>query len=198
MSKNSKIIPNIDASMEQVAKNVVKEKKVYDAIKIAEYIIAIANRNGDTITNLKLQKLLYYAQAWHLVKFKRKLFKDKIEAWQYGPVVRAVYYKYNENGRAPIIILGTDDEFDRNISEYINALDNDTREFMDYFLEEFMDYSASSLVAFIHKEEPWLNAFDEDNPYASKEISTKDMQNFYKKYFRPKEELEKSLNIHVI
>ena len=51
---------------------------------VAKYIIAFANYTGDVITNLKLQKLLYYAQAWFMVNNGgRKLFKEDIEVWEY-------------------------------------------------------------------------------------------------------------------
>ena len=68
-----------------------------DAKVVASYFIKKANRqsggNADfegnnDLTNLKLQKILYFAQAEHLKKYNQKLFNQDIEAWQYGPVVR--------------------------------------------------------------------------------------------------------------
>jgi uncharacterized phage-associated protein len=50
------------------------------AIDVAKYFLNWANNKGDLITNLKMQKLLYYAQAWYLVNFKKPLFSDPIEA----------------------------------------------------------------------------------------------------------------------
>ena len=53
---------------------------------------------GDLMTNLRLQKLLYFAQGWHLARFGRPLFDASIEAWPYGPVVPEVYRAYKEYG----------------------------------------------------------------------------------------------------
>ena len=55
---------------------------------------------GDTISNLKMQKLLYYAQGHFLATYKKPLFDDKIEAWKYGPVVKEVYDKFKIYGRS--------------------------------------------------------------------------------------------------
>jgi len=61
---------------------------------VTDLMLYWANRDGDLISNLKLQKLLYYAQAWHLVNFDVPLFGDSIEAWDFGPVIPNVYRQY--------------------------------------------------------------------------------------------------------
>ena len=89
--------------------------KEENAIDVAENIIKIYNEKVDKlvkeynivpeyITNLKLQKLLYYVQAISLQVFEKLAFKEKIMAWSYGPVVNEVYQKYKENqiGRAHV------------------------------------------------------------------------------------------------
>ncbi|HUZ03805.1 MAG TPA: type II toxin-antitoxin system antitoxin SocA domain-containing protein, partial [Acidobacteriaceae bacterium] len=57
------------------------------ASDIAKYFIASFQKKNKAISNLKLQKLLYYAQAWHLALYGSPLFSDSIEAWVHGPVV---------------------------------------------------------------------------------------------------------------
>jgi len=69
---------------------------------VAEYFINKANKEGKPITNKKLQKLVYYAQAWSLVLNNKKLFSDKIEAWVHGPAIRTLYSKYKDFGFSPI------------------------------------------------------------------------------------------------
>ena len=74
---------------------------MYSAETIANwFLINIDRESGDSITHLKLQKLLYYAQAWYMVLTENEaepiLFEEKIEAWTHGPVVREVYNKYSE------------------------------------------------------------------------------------------------------
>ena len=61
------------------------------AQQIADYLIAFSHSVGDPISNLKLQKLLYYAQAWYLALHNEPLFPESIEAWVHGPAVPPVY-----------------------------------------------------------------------------------------------------------
>ena len=66
----------------------------YQAIDIARYIIYICSLERKPISNLQLQKILYYIQEFFLKNERRALFIDEIEAWPFGPVVRDVYYHY--------------------------------------------------------------------------------------------------------
>lgn len=74
----------------------------YTAIDIANYIIWYVNNNFANeypLTPLKLQKILYYVHASFLVKNEgNPLFKEKVEKWQYGPVVREVYFEFKAHG----------------------------------------------------------------------------------------------------
>ena len=64
---------------------------MYKAISVAKYIINYSNSIDSPISNLKLQKLLYYVQAAFLVEEGKKCFCDEIVAWAFGPVVPDVY-----------------------------------------------------------------------------------------------------------
>src|SRR4051794_29210853 len=64
------------------------------ADQAAEYLVALSQDAGDPVTNLKLQKLLYYAQGWYLALNNDPLFNDRIEAWPHGPVVPRVYGRF--------------------------------------------------------------------------------------------------------
>lgn len=156
-------------------------KTAHDSIKaleVAKYILHFAYKRGDLITNLKLQKLLYYVQAWYLAKSKGKpLFSENIEAWQYGPVVKEVYDIYKCFGHNPINDESLTDKFNLN-EKLIRHIDS--------VLDNYMDYSASTLVKSIHQDSPWLDTY---SPNETKVISCKDMYNFYKKMFLPKEKL---------
>lgn len=137
------------------------------ALDVAQSILYIAHQAGDNITNLKLQKLLYYAQAWYLVNFDKPLFEDNIEAWQYGPVVREVYITFNKYQNKPI------SKFDK------KAIDKLTAEQVDYlkeFCAYFMKFSASELVSMTHSEQPWIEAFEQG---AQTVISIETMKTYY-------------------
>ena len=74
----------------------------YKAIDIAKKLIFLAQQDeangGECLTNLKLQKLLYYQQGYHLAAFGTPLFEENVESWMYGPVVPVVYDTYAECG----------------------------------------------------------------------------------------------------
>src|SRR5580693_2299753 len=70
----------------------------YPALTIAKWFIAWAEAEDEELSNLKLQKLLYYAQGHYLAESGRSLFTDQLQAWSHGPVVPQVYYEYKDNG----------------------------------------------------------------------------------------------------
>lgn len=140
------------------------------AIDVAKYILCIANTNGDLITNLKLQKLLYYAQAWYMVNFDgSKLFEDDIEAWQFGPVIKSIYELFKNFGRKPIILS------DEECSDY--DLTETQKSYLAEFCEKFLRYSATELVGMTHNETPWKKAYEQGNNTV---IDTDLMFEFYK------------------
>ena len=140
------------------------------ALDVSKYIICLAQRNGDIITNLKLQKLLYYAQAWYLVNNNNsKLFEDDIEAWQYGPVVPKVYNEFKSFGRKPIIL---DCDLERDFPD----LSEDDKHYLNEFCEAFFRFSATELVAMTHQEKPWIEAI---NNGVHSIINTDTMYKFY-------------------
>ena len=66
--------------------------------QIANQLLINAADSGELMTNMKLQKMLYYQQGFHLAYFETPLFDEDIEAWMYGPVVPSMYEKYKEFG----------------------------------------------------------------------------------------------------
>jgi uncharacterized phage-associated protein len=67
------------------------------ARRVAEYILFTAHERSIEMTNLKLQKLLYYCQAWYLAFLGKPLFGERIEAWIHGPVVPPVFGSFKEH-----------------------------------------------------------------------------------------------------
>lgn len=74
---------------------------MYSALEVSKYIISKCTEEGCPISNLQLQKILYYIQKSFLEN-GGEAFSDEIEAWQFGPVVPAVYYQYCGFGALPI------------------------------------------------------------------------------------------------
>ena len=126
------------------------------AFDVTELIIYLANKYGDSITNLKLQKLLYYVQAWHLVNFDKKpLFDEEIEVWDFGPVVGKVYHKFKEFKHSPITFNVKEDA----ITKIFNKK---TIDFVDYIYGKYIGFSAYDLVNMTHNEKPCIEASKND------------------------------------
>lgn len=116
------------------------------AIDVAKYFLAQVDEEiGDSITNLKLQKLVYYAQGFHLALYDKPLFEEDIEAWQHGPVIPSVYHKYKEHGSNSI--QKEDLDFD--------LFDGETKDLLDEVYEVFGQFSAWKLRNMTHEEPTW-------------------------------------------
>ena len=99
----------------------------------------------DLISNLKLQKLLYYAQGIHVALYGTPLFNDEILAWQYGPVVEKVYQTYKSNGANAIENFDAPEE---NFSKEEELT-------LQFTQKAFGQYSAWKLADMTHEETPW-------------------------------------------
>jgi uncharacterized phage-associated protein len=113
---------------------------------IAACIINLSYEKESPVSNLKLQKLLYYAQAWHLAIFKQPLFNDEIEAWVHGPVVPGVFRSYRDNRWAPIPNVENSD-----IPESIRA-------HLEEVWRVYGNLEGNDLERITHSEGPWLSA----------------------------------------
>lgn len=123
---------------------------MYRALTVAEHIINRCNKLGRPISNLKLQKILYFVQAEFLVATGHVCFAEEIEAWDFGPVVPVVYHRYKVYGSAsiPYFLTGA-----------ICRIPADDIEIMDGIIDECAKYSASKLVEITHNQTPWKKAY---------------------------------------
>lgn len=126
---------------------------VFDA---ANFFVDIVNRSEeDQITNLRLNKLLYFAQGCCLSRTGGKLFGDEIEAWDYGPVVPSVYRKYKVCGKSPI--RAVDDDYDPGV------FSEEEREILLDVMREYGKYMSSELVTITHRKgSPWSRTKERD------------------------------------
>lgn len=89
--------------------------KMYDVLDICRYIINCSYKNLDGISNLKLQKILYFVQIQFLREYNKLCFIDNIEAWDFGPVIPKAYKEYSIYGDLPIQYINTYIEYTPNI-----------------------------------------------------------------------------------
>lgn len=124
------------------------------ALDVADYLIqqAIDDDNGDLLTNLKLQKLLYYAQGCHLAIYDEPLFDGAIEAWDWGPVVPEVYHVFKVCGRQPIEETHSSQvDIDASLAVFLNVIS-----------EKFGQFSATRLLRMTHREALWRDIYVSD------------------------------------
>lgn len=138
---------------------------------VANYFIRLANETGSFISNLKLQKLVYYSQAWHLAIYETPLFPEDFQAWIHGPVIPVLYQKYKPFGWQPIL-QDANPELE---------LPDEVREFLDELAEEYFACDAYELEQMTHDEAPWKWARgDIASDAPSNEIIKKDwMKEYY-------------------
>lgn len=139
---------------------------------VFDVAIYILGKTGP-ISAMKLQKLVYYSQAWSLVWDDKVLFDEKIEAWASGPVVRALYDKHRG-------------KFGVEAKDFIGLQSKDglkdfQKETIDTVLGTYGDKNAQWLSDQTHSENPWQKAREglSDTDRGNKEISLESMSEFY-------------------
>lgn len=133
---------------------------------VAAYIL---EKHGP-LSAMKLQKLVYYSQAWSLVWDDRPLFDERIEAWANGPVVRELYERHR--GRFQV------DGWDAGNPK---ELDGDERDTVDAVLDFYGPRSAQWLSDLTHREAPWKDARKgmRDGERGDTEITLEAMMDYY-------------------
>lgn len=121
------------------------------------------------MSHLKLQKMCYYAQAWYLAIFGKRLFDEDFQAWLHGPVSPALYQRYKQWGV-------------HTISQYAGMVDLDesTEDFLEMVYEIYGGYSGVQLEELTHSEEPWKHARDGVEGYCTNIISDDSIAEYYK------------------
>jgi uncharacterized phage-associated protein len=124
---------------------------IYPATEIAKYIVQVAHENGDGITPLKLQKILYYVQGGYLALRGYPVFDEDILAWRHGPAVYSVYVNNKKYGSGEIPPESIDIPF----SEF-------DKKFIREIYLKYRKYSAAQLIEMTHSEAPWKDTGQSD------------------------------------
>ena len=136
---------------------------------VAAYIL---ERIPGKMSTWKLQKLVYYSQAWHIAWEEKRLFPEKIEAWFAGPVVPKLFYSHRgkfDIDRKELIKVNSD-----------NLLPNE-KESIDIVLDSYAKFSGFQLSQMTHDEKPWREARGncKDDDICHNEITFEQMYEFY-------------------
>ncbi len=122
--------------------------KTYSALDIAQEFVKIADENGEHLSHMKLQKLVYFAHGWHLGLTNKPLLDETIEAWQYGPVIPSLYEEYKKYGSRPIIPNA--------VMRNQKILPQDVKDLIQKIWNVYGGFTASQLSTLTHEEgSPW-------------------------------------------
>jgi putative zinc finger/helix-turn-helix YgiT family protein len=145
--KIKKMFPdeNIPAKTE-IPEKILKKLRV-TIVEVADYILRVFHHYEEHVTHLKLQKLLYFSQAWFLAFYGRPLFEEDFIAWEYGPVARSIYDRFKHFGREPITEEVVSSKLPESIMQHIY-----------YVLRIYGGHTAFKLAQITHDEKPWKDA----------------------------------------
>ena len=155
---------------------------------ISNSILDLAEKRGICdISPMKLQKLLYYTQGWHLGVTGREAFFDQVEAWRYGPVVRSVYIATKQYGNDKITGRlcsiakrvfgdGKPDQLSKDEREELEPV-------LNWILHVYGHYTATQLSNMTHIDGgPWKTAIDKEHlSPTSPVILVEIMKNYFQK-----------------
>lgn len=115
---------------------------------VADYLLHFSQEHGDVMTPLKLQKMVFYADAWYMaLRDGAELVPDHFEAWVHGPVARELYVRFAGYKWQPITEEIVRPDLPDDVVEHLNEI-----------YQIFGGYSAYELEQMTHQEEPWLQA----------------------------------------
>jgi len=153
---------------------------------LAYFILAYGNVQGFAITPLKLQKILYYTQAWHIAKFnKHTLFDELPEAWVNGPVYKTIYHEFNNNfyRDTPLRLKDIDSRGDDILKERQEKLriNPEQLELVYTVVKHYSRMDGGKLVLLTHTDSPWNDAREGLGEFdrSDRNISIDSMYNFY-------------------
>jgi uncharacterized phage-associated protein len=138
----------------------VPSKLPVDARDVANYILDVADEWGTSISNLALQKILFFCHGNFLVHFNVALLHNPFEAWRFGPVIRSVYEAFKVFGRSPITARALHvDALDERVFVEPLVPSPQVKEFLDKVILSYAAMSPSSMVHLTHTHEgPWETA----------------------------------------
>ncbi|MBV9140098.1 MAG: SocA family protein [Pseudonocardiales bacterium] len=148
----------------------------YQAMTVAKWFIAWAEAEDADLSNLKLQKLLYYAQGHHLARTGKPLFRETIEAWSHGPVVPEVYRAFKDFGSSDIRLPDSD-------TFMWDQIDAEATDLLILIWNTYGEFAAWRLRNMAHDEAPWKANFKPREK--NLEIPQQDMLNFFQQISEP-------------
>lgn len=127
----------------------------YSASLIAYAFVKKGMETGKPVTQMKLQKMVYFAHGYHLAKYGEPLIKEDFEAWQFGPVAPSIYNEFKLYGSDAIRVTDT-----AKLEAALSTLSPEAIDAINYTWEATKDISAYKLSNWTHKQDsPWAASY---------------------------------------
>lgn len=132
----------------------------YPVKAVANFFLTLAKERGVKLSPMKLQKLAYFAHGWHLAFTNQPLIDEKVEAWQYGPVIPSLYHEFSNYGAGNISKLATELDDDFELVTPVLPRNDEADKFANALLEKIFDvygkYTGIELSNLTHlPDTPW-------------------------------------------
>ena len=151
---------------------------------IANAFLEIAKSKDKALTNMQLQKLVYFAHAWHLAVKEQPLINTPVKAWNFGPVIPPLYnsLKTYGNGIVQKLIAGYDQNTGERTDYPVLEIDKGARAIIDRVWEIYGNLTGGQMSTLTHKPgEPWDKVY-KSAPFS--EIPDAEIMDFYKKQLK--------------
>lgn len=137
-----------------MAKGAAERSVEIDVDDVCDYVIQRLSEAGVRLNILKLHKILYYIQAWHLAFGKGRCFDSDFQAWIHGPVSRPIYDRFKDTKSMYSAVRPRDVR----VGFAAGTLPKAIRRHVDKVLEAYADFTDDQLEAMTHRERPWIAA----------------------------------------
>ena len=150
---------------------------------VADFFVWFCHETGGFLSNLELQKYLYYAQGWYLALYDGPLFREPLQAWVHGPAHPATYGRFKHNGWQPIADAIDEPRIPKNVREHLVEV-----------YSAYSKFSGWDLERMTHAEDPWREARGDlpEDESSQAVISKKSMRRYFRGRLKAQEEKEGS------
>ena len=129
----------------------------YDAREVSNFVLKLADARGKPLTQMMLLKIIFYAHGWYLASNHKPLFRQPVEAWEYGPVVKVVRDAFKDFGKKPITRCAERLNLETGeLIEVSSRLSSEDERFVEVIFDNYAKYRAAQLSDMTHeKDSPW-------------------------------------------
>lgn len=154
-------------------------------LAVANFVIEVAKKKGNPVTNLKLQKILFFLQGYFLSNYGAPLIDGSFSKWRYGPVEEKVYQSFKNYGATPINSEFKEASIDRGII-YVNPVRMNITELSDNLMselkelvEKLINIEPWELVDITHRHSSWKNYEDEIHSFEAEDYTNEEIESCF-------------------